>query len=385
MTQPTISIVGAGICGLTLGRCLLQGGIRATLYEKASPRPRNAYAITLQPSSYRPLLSALGIDESAFKSRVAVGASIGGLGTINTKAYGYRNLEPASFRANRSEFESFLREELDVRWEHTLERIEQEANGKYLLSFANGQSATSDIVIDAEGPHSVIRQTFLPSVEPLVLPYVAFNGKRRVSRASFDKLYAKAFADSTVLEVQHNGVVLNVSVGSASAQDITLNWIFSRPARGSSDPLHKPTRSNSGAKDIPEEFFAEVAAMTGLAQPFADIFDPESLRNERILHWLMRSILVPMPELTSVAEKGIWLVGDSAHAEQIIGGGGANGAIDDAVELSQWITERSTRDITSWYTQRYPSWQKGQDASRLCIAGIHGEPETIHRPATALM
>ena len=125
--------------------------------------------------------------------------------------------------------------------------------------------------------------------------------------------------------------------------------------------------------------------MTGLAQPFADIFDPESLRNERILHWLMRSILVPMPELTSVAEKGIWLVGDSAHAEQIIGGGGANGAIDDAVELSQWITERSTRDITSWYTQRYPSWQKGQDASRLCIAGIHGEPETIHRPATALM
>ena len=385
MTQPSISIVGAGICGLTLGRCLLQRGIQATLYEKATQRPRNAYAITLQPSSYRPLLSALNIDESAFKSRVAVDASIGGSGNINTKAYGYRDLEQASFRATRSEFESFLREELDVRWEHALERIEREANGKYLLSFANGQTATSDIVIDAEGPHSVIRQTFLPSVEPQVLPYVAFNGKRRVSRASFNNLYARAFADSSVLEVRHDGVVLNVSVGSVSAQDISLNWIFSRSARGASDPLYKPNRSNSAAKDIPDEFFAEVAAMTGLAQPFADVFDPESLRNERILHWLMRSILVPMPELTSLAEKGIWLVGDTAHAEQIIGGGGANGAIEDAVELAQWITGRSTRTITSWYTQRYPSWQKGQDASRLCIAGIHGEPETVHRPAAALM
>jgi 2-polyprenyl-6-methoxyphenol hydroxylase-like FAD-dependent oxidoreductase len=385
MTQPSISIVGAGICGLTLGRCLLQRGVRATLYEKASQRPRNAYAITLQPSSYRPLINALNIDESAFKSRVAVDVGIGGTGNINTKAYGYRNLEPASFRANRSAFESLLREGLDVRWEHTLERIEQQASGGYLLKFANGEAATSDIVIDAEGPHSVIRQTFLPAIEPLVLPYVAYNGKRRVSRASFDTLYAKAFADSTVLEVRHDGGVLNVSVGSASAQDITLNWIFSRPARGTSDPLHKPNRSNSAAKDIPREFFAEVSAMTGLAQPFADIFDPEVLRNERILHWLMRSILVPKPELTSIAERGILLVGDSAHAEQIIGGGGANGAIEDAVDLAQWIAEKGTRDITSWYTRRYSSWQKGQDASHLCIAGIHGEPETVTSPAAALM
>ena len=385
MTQPSISIVGAGICGLTLGRCLLQRGVRATLYEKASPRPRNSYAITLQPSSYRSLLSALNINESAFKSCVAVDADIGGAGNINTTAYGYRNLEPASFRANRSAFESLLREDLDIRWEHRLERIEQEAGGEYTLSFANGQAATSDIVIDAEGPHSVIRQTFLPSIEPLVLPYVAFNGKRRVSRASFDSLYAKAFADSSVLEVRHDGVVLNVSVGSVSAQDISLNWIFSRPARGSLDPLHNPSRSNSAARDIPEEFFAEVAAMTGLAQPFADIFNPKSLRNERILHWLMRSILVPMPELISVAEKGIWLVGDSAHAEQIIGGGGANGAIGDAVDLAQWIAERSTHTITSWYTRRYQTWQEGQDLSHECIAVIHGEPETVHRPAAALM
>ena len=87
MSQPTISIVGAGIGGLTLGRCLLQRGIRAVLYEKASSSSRHTYAITLQPSSYRPLLKVLNVDEATFKARVAVDAGIGGSGNINSEGY----------------------------------------------------------------------------------------------------------------------------------------------------------------------------------------------------------------------------------------------------------------------------------------------------------
>ncbi|KAF3043909.1 hypothetical protein E8E11_000279 [Didymella keratinophila] len=373
MSQPTISIVGAGIGGLTLGRCLLQRGIRAVLYEKAPSSPRHTYAITLQPASYRPLLKVLNIDESTFKSRVAVDAGIGGSGNINSEGYGYRNLEASSFRAHRGKFEELLREGLDIRWEHTLESVK--TDGSPTLNFANGQSVTDDVVIGVEGPHSAIRKQLLPSANPDILPYVAFNSKRRIPRDIFDDVYAATFKDTSVVEVRHGDVVLNISINEATEEQVSISWIYSRPARGSSDALHKPNRPNAAAKDIPQDFFTEVQGLKGLSQPFADVFDAEKLRKERILHWLMRSVLVPKDELKQLGQNDILLMGDAAHAEQIIGGGGANGAIEDSVSLAEWIAEKGTSDLASWYDVRHASWREGQEKSQTSITDIHGRQD----------
>ncbi|KAJ4376780.1 hypothetical protein N0V86_006898 [Didymella sp. IMI 355093] len=373
MSQPTIGIVGAGIGGLTLARCLLQRGIRAVLYEKAPSSPRHTYAITLQPASYRPLLKTLNIDEKTFKSRVAVDAGTGGSGSIDSEGYGYRDLEPSSFRVHRGKFEDLLREGLDVKWEHTLQKIEQGKGERLTLDFTNGQSVTTDVVIGVEGPHSTVRKQFLPSVNPDILPYVAFNGKRRVPRDIFDNLYALAFQDTTVVEVRHEDTVLNISINEANQEKVSISWIYSRPARGSSDALHKPDRSNAAAKEIPQEFFTEVEGLTELSQPFTDVFDAGKLRQERILHWLMRSNLIQRSELQRLGQKGIMLIGDAAHAEQIIGGGGANGAIDDGMSLAKWIAEKGTVNTVDWYDERYASWQEGQQKSQASIAGIHGQ------------
>jgi 2-polyprenyl-6-methoxyphenol hydroxylase-like FAD-dependent oxidoreductase len=378
MSQPTISIVGAGIGGLTLGRCLLQRGIRAVLYEKAANKPRHSYAITLQPAAYRPLLKVLNIDENTFKNRVAVDGGVGGTGNINTEGYGYRNLEPSSFRVNRGKLEDLLREGLDVRWEHALQSVD--TNGSLSLEFANGQTVDSDIVIGAEGPHSVLRKQLLPSENPGILPYVAFNGKRKVPRATFDSIYAPAFNKTTVTEIRHKGAVLNISINEATADQVSLSWIYSRPARGSSDALHKPNRPNAAAKDIPVEFFQEVEALKELPQPFADVFDAGKLRTERILHWLMRSILISKTELQQLGDKRIWLIGDTAHAEQIIGGGGANSAILDGLSLAEWIAKKGTSELGSWCDERHSHWQESQDKSHLCIAGIHGQQEIGKEP-----
>lgn len=375
MSHPTISIVGAGIGGLALGRCLLQRGIRAIVYEKAPSHPRHTYAITLQSTSYRPLLKALNIDEDAFRSHVAVDATVGGSGDINTKAYGYRQLETSDFRVNRRAFEESLSQGLDIRWEHALQKIQPNSGGGLSLEFTNGQTAKSDIVISAEGPHSVIRKSLVPSTELEVLPYVAFNGKRKISQEEFRKYYGAAFSDSTVLEVRQDDVVLNISLNSASIAEVSISWIYSRPARGPSDALYKPNRSNADAKEIPEEFFEEVAALKGLSKPFDETFSADRLRKERVLHWLMRSLLVSKQDLQSLGKAGVLLIGDAAHAEPIIGGGGANEAIEDGVDLAAWISDNSMKDVFGWYDRRHTHWQECQDKSRICIRRIHGQPE----------
>jgi hypothetical protein len=88
---------------------------------------------------------------------------------------------------------------------------------------------------------------------------------------------------------------------------VSVSWIYSRPSRGSTDPLHKPNRPVSGAKDIPEHFYEEVSALQNLEQPFKEVFDEEKLRLERVLYWLMRSVLVSLPELQELGKKGVFL------------------------------------------------------------------------------
>jgi tyrosinase len=375
MTQP-IPIIGAGIAGLTLGRCLLHRGSPSILYEKASSKTRYNYAITLHASAYRPLLKILGIDEQIFKSRVAVGAESGGTRKIGNDvtlpSYTCLYDTSSSFRANRAKFEQLLREGLDLRWKHTLSSIESSPQGSR-LEFNNGESCSAKLVIGADGVHSTVRKLLLPSASPDILPYVAFNGKRRVDRKTFEVVYELAMKGSNVIEAKHNDVVLNISVNEKKDDHVSISWIYSRPSRGISDPLHRPTRANEDAQKIPEEVFQEVTALGIIQPPFANMFNEEGMRNDRVLHWLMRTTSAPLPDLQDLlAKTGVCLMGDVVHAEPIIGGNGANAAILDALTLAEAIASGEESGISSWYDDRYPAWQQGAEECRRNIAEIHG-------------
>lgn len=371
MPPQPVHIIGAGIGGLTLGRCLLKHGVPAVLYERMPLNPRHGYGVTLHASSYMPLLDILGLDEFTFRRQIAVDGSLGGNGNIEPKSMVYAGkVNSTSFRANRNKFEKLLREGLDIQWRHFLEKVEETSSGM-ALCLQNGQRIESSCVVGADGPHSNTRKSLSPSTPFGILPYVVFNGKRRVKRAVFDSIYAPAFKGSNVLEMKLDGLVLNVSVKEQQADVVSVSWIFSRPARGSTDPLHKPNRPVSGATDIPDEFFDEVDALSGLSQPFKEVFDAEKLRMERVLHWLMRTVLVKQQDLHAFAKKGIFFMGDSVHAEPILGGEGANNAIVDGIELAKCISASGPSGILSWYESRYPVWERGIRQSENDIIAMH--------------
>lgn len=364
MPQQPISIIGAGIGGLTLARCLRNHGIPSILYEKMSCAPRHHHGITLHASTYRPLLGVLNLDETTFRRRVAVDGATGGSGRINPEAMVVAgSTKPDSFRAHRGRLEQLLGEGLEIKWEQAVEQVEQTPSGT-MLRFQDGREVESGCVIGADGPHSRTRQCLLPDTALKVLPIVAYNGRRRIERAVFGNVYAPFMKDSNVLETRVKDIVMNISLNDRTDDFVDLSWTYSRPARPD-DPLHRPNRSNAEATRIPDDFYAEISALSDLEPPFKDAFDADKTRQDRVLHWLMRAGLVKLAELQAAAQKGVFFIGDAVHAEPILGGEGANAAMVDGFELAGCIASGGVAGISTWYEEQFPRWESGARVSEV--------------------
>jgi 2-polyprenyl-6-methoxyphenol hydroxylase-like FAD-dependent oxidoreductase len=370
---PTIHIIGAGIGGLTLARCLKNKGIQAILFEKSPSPARHHYGISLQPRTCEALLKVLGMDESTFCQRVAVDGLNGGRGLVypesGTRSDAFKGRVP--FRAHRGRLEGVLRESLDVQWGHVLGDIESRG-AELALSFKEKDEVRSTILVDTSGVHSPIRKALLPDAQLNILPYVVFRGTRHIDRTTFKKIYEPRFEGGNVLETKKGDVLLQISINDRGKNEVgvDISYIYSHPAH-QDDQLHQPVRELQQAVDISEPFFAETSRLQELEDPIKDAFDGDKMRGDRILHWLMRDILVPSDDLKGFAERGIVLIGDAAHATPILGGGGANSALADAVELAEWIANRGLEDVGGFYEKRYGEWELDVKESKERLVEMH--------------
>jgi 2-polyprenyl-6-methoxyphenol hydroxylase-like FAD-dependent oxidoreductase len=353
--HPTIHIIGAGIGGLTLAKCLKNKGIQAIVFEKNLSPAQHSYGISLQSKTCQALMKVLGIDEPTFWKRVAVDGLIGGRGIIMSKDMREAAAE-RGVRTHRGRVEGLLRESLDIRWGHVLENVSS-SGAKHVLKFKGKDDIRSDFLVDTSGAHSPIRRSLSPGVQHTILPYVVFRGTRHVDGSTFKELYKPKFEGGSIIEMRDGNTLLQISINDVRERGygVNISYIHSRRAR-QDDQLHRPERTLQASSDISELFFAEVSTLPELEQPFKDAFDGEKIRGDRILHWLMRDILVPLGDLKSLAEKGVIVIGDAAHATPILGGQGANSAIADAVELAEWILSQGFEDISGFYDNIYGEW-----------------------------
>ena len=380
-SQQQVHIIGAGIAGLTLGRCLKNKGIPAILFEKGASSPRHNYGISLHSWAYQPLLKVLNMDEGTFRQRLAVDSSHDDMGHVvstgNSKAL------PPPFRAHCGRLESLLREGLEIEWRHTLQDILQtESTGTVLdiksPSQEKGKRIKSTLTVDASGVHSQIRKSLSPTSQLNILPYVVFRGTRKVEGQTFKVQYKPYMKGENIIEMRKGDVLFQIQIndgGDETRDHVDISYIYSRPAR-SNDALHQPGRATSQASDISEDFFAEVSRHD-LEPPFEYAFDVEKMRSERVLHWLMRSLLPPLPELTRLSEMGVVMLGDSAHATPILGGNGANWAIKDGIELAESIAIPGAEGLDGYYERRYGQWQEELRTSELRLADLYKDLPSV--------
>lgn len=370
MSMPPITIAGAGLTGLTLGRCLTQKGIPSILLERVSSSPRYNYGITLHPWAYQPLLNILQMDESSFRERLSIDATRGGMGSILGDALVTGvDTTPGTFRCHRGRLEQLLREHQDIKWEHNIKGIETTPQ-KVIVRIQDEQSIESDVLIGTDGAHSQVRKSLAPGIQLKVLPFVVFNGKRTMSLDSFQNIIAPQMQGLSIIQCRQEDVVFQIAVNQYAETHVDVEYTYSRPAR-QNDPLHKPDRPIPGATDIPEEFYAELQQLRNLGQAYKEMFNVTKVKQDRVLHWLMRSTLGTEQEIKDLTDRGILLMGDAVHAMPILGGEGGNNAMKDGIELAEHLATYGPQGIKTFSSARYGRWMKGVEESEQRLAEMH--------------
>jgi len=84
---------------------------------------------------------------------------------------------------------------------------------------------------------------------------------------------------------------------------VSISFVYSRAARnegGNIDPLNHPDKPIAGATDIPNVYSDEhqhFATVSYPTQSFKECFDAGRIRSEHLLHWPIRTIVVPKEDL----------------------------------------------------------------------------------------
>ncbi len=172
-------VVGGGIGGTAAAVALARAGIDVQVYEQAQQVAEVGAGVSLAPNGLRML------------ERLGVGDGIGRLGarhvsTQLTLSDGRpARHEPHQFaRAgrnvgiHRADLLGLLAAELPpgtVRTGHRCTGLRQDADGA-MVGFANGATATADVVIGADGIHSVLQGFVVAPAEPIFSGVVAYRG-----------------------------------------------------------------------------------------------------------------------------------------------------------------------------------------------------------------
>ncbi|MEV4755912.1 NAD(P)/FAD-dependent oxidoreductase [Micromonospora sp. NPDC049559] len=175
-TALDVIVVGAGTGGMCLAHGLRRAGINVAVYERYRTRRDglHGYRLGIGPTGNRALRECLPPD--LFATFMATCAAAPRYFNVLTEKLG----QTASFalrtdtdpiNSERAVSRMTLRQVLltgleeIVHFDKTFTHYEQHDNGTVTAYFADGTSATADLLVGADGTHSAIRRQYLPHAE----------------------------------------------------------------------------------------------------------------------------------------------------------------------------------------------------------------------------
>jgi 2-polyprenyl-6-methoxyphenol hydroxylase-like FAD-dependent oxidoreductase len=317
-----VTIIGAGLGGLTLARVLHVHGIAATIYEaeaSANTRPQGGM-LDIHENDGQLALKAAGLFEKFLEIIHA-----GGQATRVLDKKGNVLLdEPDDGTGGRpevprGELRRILLNSLPadtIRWGHKVTEVSPLGGGRHVLTFADNSTATTDLLVGADGAWSRVRP-LLSQAQPayvgisFIETYLFDSETRHKASAEAvggGALFALAPGKGILAHREPNGV-LHTYVALNKPEDWIASIDFSDPA--------------TALAGVAEEFDSWAPELTAL------ITDGETDPVPRAIHAL------PV-EHSWDRVPGVTLLGDAGHLMSP-SGEGANLAMYDGAELGKAI------------------------------------------------
>jgi salicylate hydroxylase len=311
-----IAVVGGGIAGLAAAGFLHRAGLRATVYEQAGRISEVGAGLVVAPNAAR-MLRRLGVIERFEK--VAVPLEIGWefrrwrdgrvlfsqrMGADCERLYGEQ-----CYTAHRADLLDVLLSAVPEPGPRLGARCVavRQRPGHVELAFADGSTAAADVVIGADGTHSVVRDAVLASAPTRFSGVCAYRCLIPAARAP---RFALRPAQALWLGPDHHLVHYPISAGQQ------VNLVAFAPAR---DWRVESWTAEGSVADLRAEFAGWDAQLAGLLDAA-----------ERTGRWALLD-RDPLPRWTNGP---VAVAGDAAHPMFPFFAQGAAQAIEDGAVLA---------------------------------------------------
>ncbi|WP_407176977.1 FAD-dependent monooxygenase [Bradyrhizobium sp. STM 3562] len=321
------AIVGGGIGGLSAANALRRRGIEVTVYEQAKALGEVGAGVFIYPNSLRQL-ERMGFADAlaAVGARVGAGSEYCRMdGTVvgpilTTDSSGWNGL----YGMHRADLLDVLARGLPasaVRTDHRCTGFAQDG-AVARLSFANGERAEADVVIAADGIHSVLQRYVVAPQPPEYSGVRAYRGliareKLPGWRKEAHQVWMGDGKHFMVFPVR-SGTMLNYVGFVPTSTETIESW----SAAGDRDEL--------------------AASFQGWDPCVTDLLE----KVETCFWWG----LYDRRPLASWTNGRLALLGDAAHAMLPHLGQGANQAIEDGVALAVLLEGREAADVPAILT-----------------------------------
>ncbi len=330
-------IIGAGIGGLTTGIAFKRAGYQVELYDRVRElRPAGA-GISLWSNGVK-VMNALGLGDEIHK----IGGEMNRMTYLSKENEALNDIDllplidqvgQRPYPVSRSELQSMLLEQLGkeyVKLETKCIGVKEEGN-QVTAIFEDGSTATGDVLIGADGVHSVLRNYVTQQKpEPRYADYVNWNGLVDASPELADK-------HSWVIYVGDGKRASMMPVGGDR-----FYYFFGAPM-------------SKGTVVEPQDRRDELAKLfQGWPEPVQNLIQKlDPLETNRLeIH--------DLDPLEKLSRGRVVLVGDAGHATTPTLGQGGCQAMEDAEILCRYLvtTNISVEDAL----QRYESARKERTA-----------------------